>query len=300
MSCYRLAGFGVCACFAPASPLWLCGIFSGMKGKSVLGDMAFPSYGGCVSCCSCLQLFSSAQIMAFFLLDANGKRIAGPYDTQQLHKLAMQGYITQNMLLESETGYRGTAAQIPGVFAVTVTTAPTAAAKTVVLYMFCTNCGNAVPDHATGCISCGLKPTGHTNFCRQCGAGRKPEQVLCTQCGANFDTTSLADAKKVKGSAAPLTPAKSKPLSVSVPPVYRPMSVAPKSNRPLGKTFVSMPFATIRLFYRMFVLIMALILVTSACILLYNIVVLTDAVPPPPAGHWLEKTIFLDRVFTPK
>jgi len=44
MSCIRLAGFGVRAPFALMSPFDVCGIFSGMKGKSVLGDMAFPFF----------------------------------------------------------------------------------------------------------------------------------------------------------------------------------------------------------------------------------------------------------------
>jgi len=52
--------------------------------------------------------------MVFFLIDANGNRIAGPYDTQQLQELATQGRIAPHTLLESDTGHRGTAGQIPG------------------------------------------------------------------------------------------------------------------------------------------------------------------------------------------
>ena len=50
--------------------------------------------------------------MAFFLLDANGNRIAGPYDTPQLQELATQGRITQHTPLESDTGHKGVAGQI--------------------------------------------------------------------------------------------------------------------------------------------------------------------------------------------
>ena len=65
--------------------------------------------------------------------------------------------------------------------------------------LFCTNCGNAVPEHAAGCRSCGLKPTGHKNFCRQCGGVRNPDpkQVICTQCGADFGSGIIPDPTRI-------------------------------------------------------------------------------------------------------
>jgi len=52
----------------------------------------------------------------YFYTDANGTK-QGPYNEQQLQSLAAQGQITQTTPLETDMGHRGTAGQIPGLFA---------------------------------------------------------------------------------------------------------------------------------------------------------------------------------------
>jgi len=47
--------------------------------------------------------------------------------------------------------------------------------------LFCTNCGNSVPEHAVACMSCGARPTGHRKFCRHCTVALNPEQVICVK-----------------------------------------------------------------------------------------------------------------------
>ncbi|MCL2305345.1 MAG: DUF4339 domain-containing protein [Planctomycetaceae bacterium] len=51
----------------------------------------------------------------FFYTDAGGRK-RGPYDKQQLQALVLQGIITPNTLLETDTGHKGIAEQIPGLF----------------------------------------------------------------------------------------------------------------------------------------------------------------------------------------
>ncbi|MDR0329019.1 MAG: DUF4339 domain-containing protein [Planctomycetaceae bacterium] len=53
----------------------------------------------------------------FFLTDAEGNR-RGPYYEQQLQAMAAQGTITPSTPLESDTGHKGLAGQIPGLFPV--------------------------------------------------------------------------------------------------------------------------------------------------------------------------------------
>jgi len=127
--------------------------------------------------------------MNYFYFDqTNQKR--GPVSEQQLRDLATQGLIGPHTPMETDTGHKGVAGQIPGLF-------PAQGATPPPKQLFCTNCAQPVPENASGCMSCGLKATGHKKFCRQCGAGRTPEQIVCTQCGANLATTFIPDAKKV-------------------------------------------------------------------------------------------------------
>ncbi len=51
----------------------------------------------------------------FFYTDANGRE-QGPFNEQQLRRLAARGMITPTTPLETDTGHRGFAEQIPGVF----------------------------------------------------------------------------------------------------------------------------------------------------------------------------------------
>jgi hypothetical protein len=93
--------------------------------------------------------------------------------------------------METDTGHKGTAGQIPGLFAAPppfappVTTPPAAS-------LFCTNCGAAVSEHAIACMSCGASPTGHKKFCRHCGVALNPEQIVCIKCGAAVNTVDAS------------------------------------------------------------------------------------------------------------
>ena len=52
----------------------------------------------------------------FFYFDENGYKY-GPFDGRQLRELAVQGAVTPNTPMETDTGQKGTAGQIPGLFA---------------------------------------------------------------------------------------------------------------------------------------------------------------------------------------
>jgi len=51
----------------------------------------------------------------FFLTDANGNK-RGPYNEQQLQSGIAKGIITPTTPLETDTGHKGLAGQIPGLF----------------------------------------------------------------------------------------------------------------------------------------------------------------------------------------
>ena len=124
----------------------------------------------------------------FFYADANGQK-QGPVNDQQLKALAAQGVITPQTPMETDSGYKGTAGQLPGLFAAVsapfVQAAPaTPSAGTI----FCTNCGNSVFENAVACMSCGAAPIGHRKFCRQCGVALNPEQIVCVKCGSGIGT----------------------------------------------------------------------------------------------------------------
>jgi len=133
--------------------------------------------------------------MNYFYHDQTNQK-QGPVTEQQLKELAEQGVIGPQTPMETDTGHKGTAGQIPGLFPAASVQVPHSASKQV----FCTNCGQPVSDQAVACMSCGSKPIGHRKFCRQCGAGVSPEQVICTKCGAGI---SGASSKAVASAAAP-------------------------------------------------------------------------------------------------
>ena len=127
----------------------------------------------------------------FYFDQTNTKR--GPVSEDQLRQLAAQGIIGLHTPMETDTGHKGVAGQIPGLF-------PNASQQTQAppVNLFCTNCGNSVSAQAVGCMSCGVKPTGHKKFCRQCGAGiGSHEQVICTKCGASLASTFIPGAKQL-------------------------------------------------------------------------------------------------------
>ena len=131
----------------------------------------------------------------FFLTDKNGTKHS--FTEQQLQTLAAQGKITPNTPLETDTGHKGLAGQIPGLKFDTATAAPSPFGQTVQAApsagdCFCTNCGNPLSAQAVAWMSCGAKPVGHKKFCRHCGVALNPEQVVCLKCRAPI-TISCTD-----------------------------------------------------------------------------------------------------------
>jgi hypothetical protein len=120
----------------------------------------------------------------FILTDANGQRHS--LTEQQLQTLAAKGKIQPTTPLETDTGHKGLAGQIPGLKFSNAAPPPFAQPAQVAqsANVFCTNCGNSVSAQAVACMSCGARPTGHKKFCRHCGGRLNPEQVVCIKCGA--------------------------------------------------------------------------------------------------------------------
>jgi len=116
----------------------------------------------------------------YFYTDTNGQR-QGPINDQQLRELAAQKRIQPDTPLETDTGHRGVARQIPGLFTL-IQTGQTGPPFTVKKW-FCTNCGKPISEHAAACMSCGASPIGHKKFCRHCGIQRNPRQSICVSCG---------------------------------------------------------------------------------------------------------------------
>jgi len=137
----------------------------------------------------------------YFYTDANGRK-QGPINDQSLQVLITQKEILPNTPLETESGHKGLAGQIPGLFPVGpppvpvppvgpspfTATPPTSAPPPPPKELFCTNCGKPIAAQTTACMSCGAKPIGHKKFCRQCGVGMNSEQVVCIRCGAKIAT----------------------------------------------------------------------------------------------------------------
>jgi TM2 domain-containing membrane protein YozV len=131
--------------------------------------------------------------MQFFLTDASGTRHS--INEEQLKALSAQGKITPTTPLETDTGHKGLAGQIPGLTFPTATQSPFAQPAQTASpagSCFCTNCGNPVSEHAVACMSCGAQPVGHRRFCRNCGAALNPEQVVCIRCGAGVSTVGVS------------------------------------------------------------------------------------------------------------
>ena len=80
-----------------------------------MGDMAFPSF----LTVSSLVVLAATLITGenhmpnFFYTDANGLK-QGPISEQRLKELAMSGIIAPNTPLETDSGHKGTAGQLPG------------------------------------------------------------------------------------------------------------------------------------------------------------------------------------------
>ena len=128
----------------------------------------------------------------YFYTDTNGNK-QGPVDEQQLKELAAQGSIIPTTPMETDTGHKGVAGQIPGLFPAVSSPFAQPVPSTVPpppVNLFCTNCGQPVFAQAVACMSCGARPTGHKKFCRHCGVALNPEQIICTKCGAALTAVS--------------------------------------------------------------------------------------------------------------
>jgi hypothetical protein len=96
--------------------------------------------------------------------------------------------------METDTGHRGIAGQIPNInFPNSVPPPPVSISPMPFQAVqpanstFCTHCGKPVVEKAVACTSCGAAPIGHKNFCRSCGVALNPHQIVCVKCGAATD-----------------------------------------------------------------------------------------------------------------
>ena len=148
----------------------------------------------------------------FYYIDNDGQK-QGPITAQHLQTLAAQGVITPTTPLETDTGHKGMAGQIPGLFATSSPPfAPPLQTVPPPTHLFCTNCGSPTSKQSVVCTSCGARPVGHKRFCRQCGATLNPEQVVCIKCSTRLTTgytdnlrnlstafVSMSSIKKISG-----------------------------------------------------------------------------------------------------
>ena len=131
----------------------------------------------------------------FFYFDQFNQK-QGPVDEQQLKELVAQGVIGPQTPMQTDSGHKGIAGQISGLFAAPPPPFAQPASATVA-NQFCTNCGSPVFGQATACMSCGAVPTGHRNFCRNCGAELSHVQIVCTSCGAVVNTVGTPQHGKI-------------------------------------------------------------------------------------------------------
>ncbi len=73
--------------------------------------------------------------------------------------------------------------------------------------IFCTHCGNQVPDDAYACMKCGCRPRSGKAHCYNCGVNVRQEQVICIKCGVRLDS--------VRNPTQPPLPPKRKPDQLS-------------------------------------------------------------------------------------
>lgn len=98
----------------------------------------------------------------YFYFDNLGQK-QGPVNDQQLQALAARGTITPQTQLETDSGHKGMAGQIPGLFPATPSLfaqSPVQAAPPVGT-RFCSQCGNQVHPQAVTCTRCGSSVSSH-------------------------------------------------------------------------------------------------------------------------------------------
>ena len=59
--------------------------------------------------------------------------------------------------------------------------------------MYCSQCGQQMPNNAAVCPSCGA-PQGNTKFCSNCGTRIAANAIACPNCGARLEVTRAAAA----------------------------------------------------------------------------------------------------------
>ncbi len=128
----------------------------------------------------------------WFVYDAQGNK-RGPITSAQLKALVESGKINRETALETDSGHKGKAGQIKGLFPPAepspfeMETTPAAPSPVVSSGAFCTNCGNPISPQAVACMKCGADPRANKNFCRTCGAQLNPNQVVCVKCGSSVE-----------------------------------------------------------------------------------------------------------------
>ena len=129
----------------------------------------------------------------WFVYDKNGVK-RGPISSAQLKTLVESGKINRDTVLETDSGHKGDAGQIRGLFPPTepspfeMETTPAAPSPIVSSGAFCSNCGNPISPQAVACMKCSADPRANKNFCRTCGARLNPNQVVCVKCGSSVKT----------------------------------------------------------------------------------------------------------------
>lgn len=124
----------------------------------------------------------------WYFTDPSGTR-RGPINDLQLKELVKRGTILPETDMETESGHKGKAGQVPGLFSAASPFSPLPqngppAAQPQGKSKFCTNCGKSIDQAAVACMGCGAAPVGHHKFCRNCGVALNPEQIVCIKCGA--------------------------------------------------------------------------------------------------------------------
>ncbi len=128
----------------------------------------------------------------WFVYDAKGGK-HGPISSAQLKALANSGKINRETALETDSGHKGKAGQIKGLFPPAepspfeIEATPETPSPVVNAGAFCTNCGNPISPQAVACMKCGADPRANKNFCRACGAQLNPNQVVCVKCGSSVE-----------------------------------------------------------------------------------------------------------------
>ena len=140
----------------------------------------------------------------FFYPDQNNQK-QGPVNEQQLKALTAQGVINPNTPLITDTGHKGVAGQIPGLFAAAQPPQPQQVPIPPPYQpypqnqqysqpqpnIFCSNCGQSVNSRAAACPHCGVPPRAEKRFCTNCGTAiANPKQVVCIQCGIALQSSS--------------------------------------------------------------------------------------------------------------